>query len=428
MRVVIIGNGIAGATTALELRRRDPDCEIVMVSGESDYPFSRPALMYIFMGHLRPEDTHLHERWLWDHQRIQRVRAWVTGIDTGAGRVALDRGPALEYDELVLATGSRPNKFGWPGQDLERVQGLVTLQDLETLEQSQKGLERAVIVGGGLIGVELAEMLHSRGVHVTMLVREPAYWSNVLPLAEADLVGRVIAGEGIELRLESELSEILGDRQGRAVGVELEDGERIDCQLVGLTAGVHPNLSALEGSAVPTGRGVLVDRSLRTRVEHVYAVGDCAEIVTPEGERNLVEQLWYTGRMQAAVLAEVLSGTERSYDRGIWYNSAKFVDLEYHTYGKVSPGLGPPFHDEEQSLYWSHPRGRHSLRIAHVDGRVVGFNALGWRLRHRVCEGWIAAAAGVDEVLDNLGRAGFDPELGPHHEATVVGVLREQLP
>jgi hypothetical protein len=132
--------------------------------------------------------------------------------------------------------------------------------------------------------------------------------------------------------------------------------------------------------------------------------------------------------MQAAVLAEVLSGTERSYDRGIWYNSAKFVDLEYHTYGKVSPGLGPPFHDEEQSLYWSHPSGRHSLRIAHVDGRVVGFNALGWRLRHRVCEGWIAAAAGVDEVLDNLGRAGFDPELGPHHEATVVGVLREQLP
>ncbi len=132
--------------------------------------------------------------------------------------------------------------------------------------------------------------------------------------------------------------------------------------------------------------------------------------------------------MQATVLAQVLGGSERTYDRGIWHNSAKFIDVQYPVYGKVSPGQGPPFHDGEQSLYWSHPSGRHALRIAHVDGRVVGFNALGWRLRHRVCETWIADAAGVDEVLENLDRAGFAPELGPGREPAAVQALREQQP
>lgn len=431
MRVVIIGNGVAGFSAALALRRRDADAEIVMVSGESDYPFSRPALMYIFLGHLRAEDTRPYEDWVWDANRIERVRGWVTSVDTTARRVVLEEGDPLAYDKLVLALGSTHNKFGWPGQDLDGVQGFVTLQDLATLERRVRGLERAVIVGGGLIGLELAEMLHSRQVAVTMLVRESAYWNNVLPDEEAKLVGEVVRAEGIDLRLESELAEILGDEQGRAVGVVTGEGERIDCGLVGLTAGVRPNLSALAGSDIPTGRGVLVDFSFRSGVEDVYAIGDCAELVTPEGERNVIEQLWYTGKMHGELVADVIAGHERTYDRGIWFNSAKFMDLEFHTYGRVAGGSGAPSSpssEEEASVFWAHGRGRHALRIAHVQGRVVGFNSLGLRLRQQVCQRWIAERRSVAEVLSSLEEANFDPELYRKHEPEIRGVLKEQLP
>ncbi len=428
MRVVIIGNGVAGFTTALALRRRDPKAEIVMVSGESDYPFSRPALMYIFMGHMRAEDTRPYEDWVWEQQRIERVRAWVTSIDTANGRVELDEGAPLAYDKLVLALGSTHNKFGWPGQDLQRVQGFVTLQDLETLERSLAGLQRAVIVGGGLIGLELAEMLHSRQVAVTMLVRESGYWNNVLPDDEASMVGEVIRASGIDLRLDAELAEIVGDADGRAVAVVTGEGERIDCGVVGLTAGVRPNLSAVQGSDIPTGRGVEVDFSFRTAVDDVYAIGDCAELVTPEGERNVIEQLWYTGKMHGELVADVITGTERTYDRGIWYNSAKFMDLEFHTYGRVSGGSGAPAVDpDEASVFWAHDSGRHSLRIAHVQGRVVGFNSLGLRLRQQVCQRWIAERRPVQDVLSALQEANFDPELFRRHEPEIRGVLTEQL-
>ncbi len=426
MRVVIIGNGVAGFTAALELRRRDREVEIVMVSGESDYPFCRPALMYIFLGHMREVDTRPYEDWVWDRARIQRVRAWVRSVDTGARRLHLDEGAPLAYDKLVLALGSTHNKFGWPGQDLDGVQGFVTLRDLRSLMRRAGGLERAVIVGGGLIGLELAEMLRGRGVSVTMLVRESCYWNNVLPDDEAKMVGAVIAEEGIDLRLETELSEILDDGHGRAVGVVTSHGERIPCGLVGLTAGVRPNLAAVEGSQIPSGRGILVDQSFRSEVDDVYAIGDCAELVAGGGERNVIEQLWYTGKMHGEVVADVLSGQARSYHRGIWWNSAKFLDLEFHTYGRV-PGGSAPGGEDVSSVFWAHPSGRHSLRIAHRDGRVVGVNSLGLRLSHKVCQRWIAQERSVEEVLPELEDANFDPELYRRHERQIRGALREQL-
>lgn len=102
---------------------------------------------------------------------------------------------------------------------------------------------------------------------------------------------------------------------------------------MGLTAGVGPNIDLVADCAIETGRGVLVDWSLRTNVPDVLAAGDCAEIVTHVDGRNLLQQVWYTGKRQARVAARVLAGMEVAYDPGVWYNSAKFLDLEYHTYG-----------------------------------------------------------------------------------------------
>lgn len=172
MHIVIIGNGITGVTAARELRKLKPDWRITIVSGESDHHYSRPALMYIYMGHMRYEHTKPYEDSFWHTNKLELVRAWVQRIDTQKKELVLDRGAPLRWDKLAIATGSVTNKFGWPGQDLRGVQGLYGLQDLELLEENTRGCSRAVIVGGGLIGIELAEMLHTRGIHVTFLVRE----------------------------------------------------------------------------------------------------------------------------------------------------------------------------------------------------------------------------------------------------------------
>lgn len=422
MHVVIIGNGITGITAAKTVRGLQPEWKITLVSGESTYHYSRPALMYVFMGHMRYRDTKPYEDHFWAQERIDLLRAWVTRIDTAKKQLELHGGTSLTYDKLLIATGSKSNRFGWPGQDLGGVQSLYSLMDLKLLHENVENTRHAVLVGGGLIGIELAEMLHSRNIPITFLVRESDYWDNVLPSQEARMLNRVLREEGIDLRLKTELKEIVDDGTGRVCAVLTNHGERIECQLVGLTAGVSPNTVVVDGSGIETGRGILVDWSLRASAPDVFAAGDCAELVTPEGERNTIQQVWYTGKMQGEVVGAVMAGEDRRYDPGIWYNSAKFFDLEYQTYGEVRNRPGP----DECHLWWEHKDHRHALRLVVKDNKVVGFNIMGMRYRHRVCERWIREERSPAYVLEHLAEATFDPEFYRSHEREIRSALQEE--
>jgi NADPH-dependent 2,4-dienoyl-CoA reductase/sulfur reductase-like enzyme len=418
VHVVILGNGIAGVTAARHLRKRDAAARITLVSGESDHHWSRPALMYIYLGHMKYRDTKPYEDDFWPRNRIELVRGWVTRLDVEGRRLEFADGRTLGWDKLVLATGSVPNRFGWPGQELRRVQGLYSLQDLVALEQVSPQVRRAVIVGGGLIGVELAEMLHSRGIHVTILVRERGYSNTVLPAEESAMVGRVLRRAGIDLRLSTELVEIHDDGSGAVGAVTTSAGDRLPCELVGLTAGVRPRIELAAAAGLQVGRGVRVDAQLRTSAPEVYAAGDCAEIVLPGGG-SLVQQVWYTGRAQGEVVAANLCGEGLAYRPGTWFNSAKFFDLEYQVYGSV-PVMPDAQHEH---LYWEGPDGLRSLRVVGRGGVVVGMQAMGLRLRHRVCERWIAERLPTAEALARLEEAWFEPELQERPTAAVRAAL-----
>lgn len=422
---VIIGNGVTGTTAARHLRTLEPTWRITVISGESTHHYSRPALMYIFMGHMRYADTKPFEDHVWRDERIDLVRDWVTSIDTAAHTLSLHHGADIHYDRLLIATGSKSNTFGWPGQDLKRVHGLYDLMDLKALYDCAGQVRQAVIVGGGLIGIELGEMLHSRGIHVTFLVRETSYWDNVLPPEESAMVTRLIRQEGFDVRLETELREIIDDGAGAAGGIVTSTDEQIECEFVGLTAGVSPNIDLVREGPIATGRGVLVDWSLRTNVDDVYAAGDCAEIVTEGEQRNLLQQVWYTGKMQGRVAAESMAGRDAVYDPGIWYNSAKFLDLEYQTYGFV-----PSRPTEGQThLWWEHASGWKGIRLVIDDaGTFLATNVMGMRYRHEVCERWIAEKRSIEYVLEHLHEANFDTEFFTRHEREIVPALRAQIP
>ena len=425
--IVIIGNGISGVTAARHIRKLS-NKKITIVSAETDYFFSRTALMYVFMGHMKFEHTQPYENWFWKKNRINLKKAYVRNIDVTSKTLNFEEGDSLRYDKLIIATGSKPNKFGWPGQDLDGVMGMYHKQDLENLEKyapNNKVCKRAVIVGGGLIGIELAEMLHSRHIPVTFLVREDSFWNMVLPEGESAMINREIKDNGIDLRLGINLKEIISDENGKARGIEIaETGEIIDCDVVGLTAGVSPNIDFIKDSDIETGRGVKVNRFLETYIKDVYAIGDCAEQHEAIDERRPIEAVWYTGRMMGETVAQTICDNRIEYKPGHWFNSAKFLDIEYQTYGWVWAQTK----ENEARFYWEHENGKKCIHLNYnkTTREFIGINTFGIRMRHEFFDKVLTNKKSVEYVLEHLADANFDPEFYKLHENEIVTKFNQE--
>ena len=435
--IVIIGNGISGVTLARHIRKNS-NKEITIVSAETDYFFSRTALMYVYMGHLAFSHTQPYEAWFWKKNRINLKKGYVNDINIDKKQLIFSDGETLAYDSLVLATGSKPNKFGWPGQDLKGVMGMYHKQDLENLEKhapNNQVCKRAVIVGGGLIGIELAEMMHSRNIPVTFLVREDSFWNGVLPTGESEMINRHILDNHIDLRLNTNLKEIKSDENGHVKSIIIEEtGEEIFCDVVGLTAGVSPNIDFVKSSgastessrSVETNRGILVNRFLETSIKDIYAIGDCAEQREPIGNRRPIEAVWYTGRMMGEALAQTICGNRIEYKPGHWFNSAKFFDIEYQTYGWVFGERGRP--DYEQHFHWKHKDDTKCITIAyHKDSNLfLGINTFGIRMRHEIFDKWLTEKKEVNYVLEYLADANFDPEFYTLYEKEIITKFNQE--
>ncbi len=432
MNIIILGNGVSGITAARFIRKKS-DCNITVVSDESDQFFSRTALMYVFMGHMRLRDLNPYESWFWDKNNIHLLRDRAESVDFFSKKIHLASGQILTYDKLVIATGSAYRLPEARGLELDGVQGMYHLADLENMERHAAYMNtlspndparRTVVVGGGLIGIEMAEMWHTRGIPVTFLVREKSYWSGILPPDESAMVGRHLQKHHIDLRLDTTLNAILPDAQNqRCVAVKTNTGEVIPCSFAGLSIGVAPNVDFLRGSALDMAQGVLVDEYLQTNQPDVYAIGDCAELRQPAPGRRAVEALWYTGRAMGEALADTLCGDPRVYQQGIWFNSAKFFDIEYQVYGFAPAGQ----EKDTATLFWQHPEEDKSIRLFYAadGGRILGFVLMGVRYRHEVCERWIQQGAHVETVLQNLGMANFDSEFSTQHEAKLVALYNK---
>ena len=426
--IVIIGNGISGVTTARHIRKAS-NHKITIISAETDHFFSRTAIMYIYMGHMKYEHTKPYEDYFWEKNRIDLKRAYVEQIDHENKQLELSGGETMEYDKLVLAVGSKPNKFGWPGQDLDGVQGLYSYQDLEKLEANapnKKICNRAVVVGGGLIGIEMVEMLRTREIPVTFLVREDSFWDGVLPPGESAMLNRHIKSHHVDLRLGFNLDAILPDENGRVRAVTIkETGEELACNVVGLTAGVTPNIDFLKDSGIETDKGIKVNPMLETNIKDIYAIGDCAEQHKGINGRRPIEAVWYTGRMMGEALAQTLCGNPTPYNPGHWFNSAKFMDIEYQTYGWV-------FAEPKEGnihFHWIHEDDDKCITIEMEEAtrKFLGINNFGIRMRHEVFDRWLTEERSTDYVIEHLQEANFDPEFYTHFEQDIKAAYRKEF-
>lgn len=426
--IVIIGNGISGVTAARHIRKLS-DKKITIISAETEHFFSRTALMYIYMGHMKYENIKPYEDWFWKKNRIDLKFGFVKDINTADKILHFENSETLQYDKLIISTGSKSNKFGWKGQDLKSVLGLYSKQDLDQLEAlapNKEICQRAVVVGGGLIGIELTEMLHTRNIPVTLLVREDNFWDGVLPIGDAKMLNRHIESHGIDLRLKSNLKEITADENERANGVIIEEtGETISCNLVGLTAGVTPNIDMIKTTDIETDKGVLVNRYLETNIENIYAIGDCAQQREPIGNRKPVEAVWYTGRMMGETVAQTICGNRIAYNPGHWFNSAKFFDIEYQTYGWV---FAKP-EEGHAHFHWKHDDDTKCITIEYHKGsnEFLGINTFGIRMKHDVFDRWLTEKRSADYVIEHLKDANFDPEFYKTYEDAILSSYSKQF-
>ncbi|MBC7494541.1 MAG: FAD-dependent oxidoreductase [Flavobacterium sp.] len=423
--IVIIGNGIAGVSVAKNVRKLS-DCKITIISSETEYFFSRTALMYVFMGHMKFEHLKPYENDFWKKNNINLNFNEVIEVNTEQNLVAFIDKSSLKYDKLVIATGSKSNKFGWKNQDANGVLGLYHKQDLDKLNELAENCTNAVVIGGGLIGIELVEMLLSRKIKVTYLIREKSFWNSILPTLESELITKHIREHHVDLRLETTLDEILIDSNGNATGIKTNTGEIIDCTIIGLTVGVSPNIDFLKDSNIALSKGVLVNRFLQTSIPNVYAIGDCAEQEQPLQPRPPIEAVWYTGKMMGEALAQTLVGKPMQYNPGHWFNSAKFLDIEYQTYGWV---FAVPLNNESQ-FYWQHTTKNNAIRISFDKNNYtfLGINTFGIRMRHEFFDRILNEKKSVHYVIKNLAAANFDPEFYTRFEQSIQKAFEIQYP
>lgn len=418
MKIAIIGNGIAGVTAARHIRKYSND-EIFIISSESSYFFSRTALMYVYMGQMKFENTQVYENDFWEKNRINLIFQHVEAINFQNNKLIFSNGETFSYDKLILAIGSKPKFKSWKGLEYNGVQGLYSKQDLEKMEFATKNCNEAIVVGGGLIGIEMVEMLLSRGIKVHFLIREKLFWDSVLPFEDAKFLKNYFEKiQNLTIHYQDELDEIIGNTDGHVIAIKTISGKELKTTFVGISIGVTPNIDFLINTDLEINDGILVNEYLETSIENVYAIGDCAEMKHSQVGRKKIEQVWYTGKLMGETLAKSICLKKTKYEPGNWFNSAKFFEIEYQTYGLVSPQL-----EKNQSRFiWKKESKNILVDFVYdtIGRKFIGVNSFGIRLRHELIDAWLNQEKSIEFVLENLKTANFDPEFYDRYEQEII--------
>ncbi|WP_138844018.1 NAD(P)/FAD-dependent oxidoreductase [Rhodococcus pyridinivorans] len=385
-RVVIVGAGLAAVRTAEELRRAGYEGELVLVGDETHLPYDRPPLSKEVLRGDRDDTTLRPSEFFGDNRIELMLGAAARSVDTASRTLTLSDGTELGYDELVVATGLRPRRI--PGlPDLAGVHVLRSLEDSRALREAIVPGARALVVGAGFIGCEVAASLRAREVEVVLVEPQPTPLASVLGAEVGALVTRLHTAEGVDVRAGVGLSEIRGD--GRVTSAVLGDGSEIDVDLVVLGIGSIPATEWLEGSGVEVENGVVCDGTGRTSTPHVWAVGDVASWQVPAGGRRRIEH-WTNAGEQASVLAKTIMGVEAGAAAQVPYFWSDQYDIKIQGLGAVTA---------DDTVHVVRDDGRKFLAYYERDGRFVG--AVGGGLPALVMKSRakIAAGAPIDELL-----------------------------
>jgi len=360
-RLVVIGNGMAGMRTVEELLKLAPDLYDITVFGAEPYGnYNRILLSPVLAGEKTVDDIILNTR-DWYAQNGIRLHAGdpVVSIDRRRRIVRSQSGVEVGYDRLLLATGSKPFLIPVPGHDLPGVIAFRDIQDVETMLAAARSHRHAVVIGGGLLGLEAANGLMRQGMSVTVVHVMDSLMERQLDRSASALLQQALERKGLRFLLRANTAEIVGPE--RVSAVRFDDGTEIPADLVVMTAGVRPNIDLAKQAGLHCERAIVVDDTLQTYDPRVYAVGECVQHRT--ATFGLVAPIWDQARVCGAHLA---GAGHRRYVQRATATKLKVTGVELYSAGDF---IGGP---DSEDLVLRDPRRGVYKRLVIEDNRVVG--------------------------------------------------------
>ncbi len=330
---VVVGNGIAGITAAETLRAEDALADIAVIADNPLPVYNRPILKDFLAGRVSDEKLWMRPKSFYQDHQIRFFMGRVVDIEVDRHNIHLQNGQQIGYHRLLLATGARARHLSRPGTNLVGVTTLRTVSDYQKVLNYLGYVRRVVVIGGGPLALESVEVLHQRGYQVTHLLRHNTLWSEMLDKAASDLVLQQEWQDGVDVRTEEDIAEIVG-RDGHVTGVKTTKGGHIPCEMVVVAIGIEPVLDYIQESGIAFGRGVRVDGSMRTNAPDIYAAGDVAEVTSAESLQTRVIGRWYPalqqGRAAAYSMLDILDKSRLAHSAtgsGAYVNSVTTMCL-----------------------------------------------------------------------------------------------------
>ena len=330
--VAVIGANLTGGAAVAGLRDRGFEGRIVLIGAEPHPPYERPPLSKAYLrGEREFDDAILHPQdWYADNDVDARFGVRATRLDTDASAIDLDDGSTVTYDVALIATGARNRTFDVPGMDLDGVFQLRTREDADRIRERARPGARAIVVGAGFIGCEVAASLRHLGVEIEVLDRGDVALQRVLGREAGGMVERLHLDHGVGFRHHAGAERFEGSPVAGLQAVITTQGERIECDLAVVGVGVEPVTDLVAGTAIQTDNGIVTDRFLRTSVPNVFAAGDVANIESGIFGRHLRVEHWDNAIKSGGVAARNMLGDLAPYDDPHWFWSDQYdVEMQY---------------------------------------------------------------------------------------------------
>jgi len=344
MHYVIVGGSAAGINAIEAIRSVDKEGRITLISNEEFPLYSRCLITYFIAGKLTEDKLKYRSSDFYEKQRVNAllgVRA--ERLLPEEKKLILDNGKELTYDKLLIATGASPKILEIPGSDKEGILGLRTYRDAQLINDRLDKVNRVSILGGGLIGLRAAYSLHARNKEVKVIVKSNQVLSQMLDRGAANLIRKKIEGKGIQVMTGLAAVEFLGGKE--VTGLVLDDGRRLECELVIVGKGVSPNLKLVKDTEIKTEYGIIVDDHLQTNLPNIYAAGDVAQAKDLITGQSTINALWPCAVAQGRVAGLNMAGKKLKYDGSLAMNSVEFFGLPV-----VSMGITRPKEKEYEQL------------------------------------------------------------------------------
>jgi len=366
--VVVVGSSAAGIAACESAREHAPNCSITLVTADASPQYSRPLLSYVLAGRIaRPQIEWRSASYLDTDLKVRVLHK--VGRALACQALLLEDGTALAFDRLILATGALAASLSIPGAALPGVHALRNLEDLDQIEAETAPARRAVVLGGGNVGLQTCEALLARGLTVTVVVKSPHLLSQMVDAEAGRRIAALFTRHGLNIRTARDAVEIVGNAHVEAV--RLDDGELIAADLVIVGKGISPNVGWLRASGVRVDRGIVVDLCGRTSVPGIFAAGDCAETIDPLTGRSAISGIWPVAYEMGRAAGAAAVGVERPSAGALRMNASRFFGEPIISIGEVCPerleGASAEVLVNRNGVY---------RKLVHHQGRLAGHDRL----------------------------------------------------